>query len=58
MRFYYFCVQDSYFVFDRGPGDCQKRTAKDTSKPQVKKSEIGTTTISSYKSPKQNSLGK
>ncbi|XP_073242389.1 rho guanine nucleotide exchange factor 28-like isoform X6 [Porites lutea] len=45
-------------MFSRGPGDCQKRTAKDTSKPQVKKSEIGTTTISSYKSPKQNSLEK
>jgi len=42
----------------RGPGDCEKRTPKDTSKPQVKKSEIGTTTISSYKSPQQNSLGK
>lgn len=44
--------------FNRGPGDCEKRTARDTSKPQVKKSEIGTTTISSYKSPEQNSLGK
>lgn len=45
-------------MLSRGPGDCEKRTAKDTSKPQVKKSEIGTTTISSYKSPEQNSLEK
>ena len=43
---------------NRGPGDCEKRTAKDKSKPQVKKSEIGTATISSYKSPEQNSLGR
>lgn len=48
----------SNLFINRGPGDCEKRTARDTSKPQVKKSEIGTTTISSYKSPEQNSLGK
>ncbi|XP_068734073.1 rho guanine nucleotide exchange factor 28-like isoform X3 [Montipora capricornis] len=45
-------------MFSRGPGDCEKRTPKDPKKPQVKKSEIGTTTISSFKSPQQNSLEK
>ncbi|PFX30955.1 rho guanine nucleotide exchange factor 28-like isoform X3 [Stylophora pistillata] len=45
-------------MFSRGPGDCEKRTAKDMSKPQVKKSELGTTTISSYKTQQQNSLEK
>ncbi|KAJ7385330.1 A kinase (PRKA) anchor protein 13 [Desmophyllum pertusum] len=45
-------------MFSRGPGDCEKRTPKDTTKPQVKKSELGTTTISSYTSQQQNSLAK
>lgn len=45
-------------MFSRGPGDCEKRTVKDMSKPQVKKSELGTTTISSYKTQHQNSLEK
>ncbi|XP_067017115.1 rho guanine nucleotide exchange factor 28-like isoform X1 [Acropora muricata] len=45
-------------MLSRSPGDCEIRTSKDTTKPQVKKSEIGTTTISSYKSPQQNSLEK
>lgn len=48
---------DCWSIFNRSPGDCEIRTSKDTTKPQVKKSEIGTTTISSYKSPQQNSLG-
>ncbi|XP_020626886.1 rho guanine nucleotide exchange factor 28-like isoform X3 [Orbicella faveolata] len=45
-------------MLSRGPGDCEKRTPKDTTKPQVKKSELGTTTISSYTSQEQNSLEK
>lgn len=45
-------------VLKRGPGDREPKKTKDTSKPQVKKTEIGTTTISSYKNQDQKSLEK
>ncbi|XP_048584074.1 A-kinase anchor protein 13 isoform X3 [Nematostella vectensis] len=43
-------------VFLRGPGSQQAKSQRDNSKPHVKKSEIGTTTISSHNGDAQNTL--